>query len=175
MIKNRTISMSHVTIDTTEITGNAVNRYGPTSARPRPSHPERLSTLTVDSHAHVVIPAAAQYMLPHVNPALIAMTQHANAQTNMINTQQEKDRGPVAMQDIDDRMKVLDAQGINMQIVAPPPPQCYYQSKIEYAAVGSRMVNDGIAEWVGQRPDRFAGLGTVPLQDPQEAVTELTR
>ena len=32
---------------------------------------------------------------------------------SMVNGQQEKDRGPVAMQDIEDRMKVLDAQGIN--------------------------------------------------------------
>lgn len=166
--------MSHVPIDTAEM-GDAVNRYGPTSARPRPDSPGRLDTTTVDSHAHVVIPAAAQYMVPHVNPARIAMVQHANAQTNMINGQQEKDRGPVAMQDIEDRMKVLDAQGIDMQIVAPPPPQCYYQSPIEHAAVASRMVNDGMAEWVGRRPDRFAGLGTVPLQDPEESATELER
>jgi len=89
--------------------------------------------------------------------------------------QQEKDRGPVAMADLEDRLRVLDAQGIDMQLVAPPPPQCYYQSPIEHAAVGSRMVNDGMAEWVGGRPDRFAGLGTVPLQDPEEAATELTR
>ena len=72
-------------------------------------------------------------------------------------------------------MRVLDTQGINIQIVAPPPPQCYYQSPVEHAAHASRMVNDGMAEWVGHNPDRFAGLGTVPLQDPEEAATELAR
>lgn len=166
--------MTHSTIDTLKM-GDAVNRYGPTSARPAPANPGRLSTLTVDSHAHVVIPAAAKYMMPHVDPQRIAMVKYANDETNMVNNQQEADRGPVAMQDVEDRMRVLDTQGINMQIVAPPPPQCYYQSPIEHAAVASRMVNDGMAEWVGTNPDRFAGLGTVPLQDPEESATELTR
>lgn len=166
--------MTHTTIDTRD-RGTAVNRYGPTAARPTPATPGRLSTTTVDSHAHVVIPAAAKYMAPHFDPQRIAMIKHSNDETNMVNGQQEKDRGPVAMQDIEDRMKVLDAQGINMQIVAPPPPQCYYQSPVEHAAIASRMVNDGMAEWVGRRPDRFAGLGTVPLQDPEESATELER
>jgi aminocarboxymuconate-semialdehyde decarboxylase len=166
--------MTHSTIDTRKI-GDAVNRYGPTSARPTPAKPGRLSTLTVDSHAHVLIPEAAKYMVPHVDLSRIAMIKYANEYTNIVNAQQEADRGPVAMQDIEDRMRVLDAQGINMQIVAPPPPQCYYQSPIEHAAVASRKVNDGMAEWVGHNPDRFAGLGTVPLQDPDEAATELER
>lgn len=166
--------MSHSIIDTQK-RGDAVNRYGPTSARPVPATPGRLSTLTVDSHAHVLIPAAAQYMAPHVDPKRIAMVKYSNDATNAVNAQQDKDRGPVAMQDIGDRMRVLDTQGIEMQVVAPPPPQCYYQSPIEHAAHASRMVNDGMAEWVGQNPDRFAGLGTVPLQDPEEAAVELTR
>lgn len=166
--------MTHSTIDTQKM-GEAINRYGPTAARATPENPGRLSTMTVDSHAHVLIPEAAKYMVPHVDPSRIAMIKYANGFTNTVNAQQETDRGPVAMQDIEDRMRVLDAQGINMQVVAPPPPQCYYQSSIEHAAVASRMVNDGMAEWVGHNPDRFVGLGTVPLQDPNEAAIELER
>lgn len=166
--------MTHSTIDTAEM-GDAVNRYGPTSARPRPDGQKRLDSKTVDMHAHVAIPEAGQYMAPHVDASRIAMVKHSNDETNAINAQQDKDRGPVAIKDIDDRMAVLDAQGIDMQLVAPPPPQCYYQSAIEHAVAGTRMVNDGMAEWVGRRPDRFAGLGSVPFQDPDEAVTELTR
>ena len=109
--------MSHSIIDTQK-RGDAVNRYGPTSARPVPATPGRLSTLTVDSHAHVLIPAAAQYMAPHVDPKRIAMVKYSNDATNAVNAQQDKDRGPVAMQDIGDRMRVLDLQGIEMQIVA---------------------------------------------------------
>lgn len=166
--------MTHSTIDTPEL-GSEINRYGPTSARPTPSDKRRLSTKTVDIHAHVFIKAANDYMAPHVDISRIAMVKHANAETAATNMKQEKDRGPVAMSDVKDRLAVLDAQGIDMQVVAPPPPQCYYQSPADHAAVGSRMVNDGIAEWVSHAPDRLIGLGTVPLQDPEEAARELTR
>jgi aminocarboxymuconate-semialdehyde decarboxylase len=58
--------MTHSTIDTRKM-GDAVNRYGPTSARPAPANPGRLSTLTVDSHAHVVIPCeSARFIAPPI-------------------------------------------------------------------------------------------------------------
>ena len=166
--------MAHSIIDTADL-GNEDNRYGPTAARPRPDGEKRLSSTTVDIHAHVFVPAANDYMKEFVDPMRIAMVKHANDETRALNMKQEADRGPVAMTDHGDRIKVLDAQGIDKQVVAPPPPQCYYQSPAPEALKGSQMVNDGIAEWVGQTPDRFAGLGTVPLQDPDASATELER
>ena len=65
--------------------------------------------------------------------------------------------------------------GLDMQLVMPPPPQCYFTVPIEYAAPAIRMVNDGLAEWTARNPDRFVALGTVPLQDGQEAANELER
>jgi len=166
--------MSHSVIDTPTM-GDAVNRYGPTSARNSPTSSARLSSKTVDIHAHVLIPKAAEYMSPHVDPMRIAMVKHANDETRAVNVQQDKDRMPVAMSDLSDRIAVLESQGIDMQVVAPPPPQCYYQSPIEHALKGSQMVNDGIAEWIDPHPERFAGLGTVPLQDPDASAIELER
>ena len=163
--------MTHSTIDTAD-RGDAVNRYGPTAARPAPGEKRRLDSRTVDIHAHVAVPEAAEYMGPHLDFGRIAMVKHANDETRAINQQQDKDR-TVAMTDIDDRMAVLDAMGIDMQVVAPPPFQCYYQSPLEHCVKGSRIVNDGIAAFVAQRPDRLAGLGTVPLSDGDEAAKEL--
>jgi len=166
--------MSHSVIDTPEL-GSAINRYGPSAARDKSAKPARLKSTTVDIHAHVVIPKAAKYMEPHVDPMRIAMVKHANDETRAVNVQQDKDRMPVAMSDVSDRVAVLDTQGIDMQVVAPPPPQCYYQSPAAHALKGSQMVNDGIAAWMEPHPDRFAGLGTVPLQDPDASVKELER
>lgn len=166
--------MSHSVIDTPEL-GESVNRYGPTAARATPDKPARLNSKTVDIHAHVVIPEAAEYMAPHVDPMRIAMVKHANDYTRQVNVQQDKDRMPVAMAEVKDRLEVLDTQGIDIQVVAPPPPQCYYQSPASHALKGSQIVNDGIAAWVSPYPDRLAGLGTVPLQDPAASVKELER
>lgn len=166
--------MSHSVIDTPSL-GDAINRYGPSAGRSTPDTPARLKSKTVDIHAHVVIPDAAEYMAPHFDPMRIAMVKHSNDETRKVNVQQDKDRMPVAMADVKDRLAVLDTQGIDMQVVAPPPPQCYYQSPVEHALKGSQMVNDGIAEWIAPYPDRLAGLGTVPLQDPTASVVELER
>lgn len=163
--------MSHSTIDTAD-RGDYVNRYGPTAARQRPDGAKRLKTPTVDIHAHVAVPEAAAYIAPHLVMTDIAMVRHSNAETKSINMTQDADR-KVAMVDMDDRLAVLDAMGIDFQVVAPPPFQCYYSVPVEHAVKASRMVNEGIAGFVAKRPDRFAGLGTVAMQDAAEAVKEL--
>ncbi len=165
--------MTHSTIDTPSL-GTAVNRYGPTAARPAPKDTRRLDTKTVDIHAHVTIPAAFEYLGSDFDPKKIAMVIHANDETRSVNMQQDKDR-MVAMTDIEDRMAVLDAQGIDVQVVAPPPFQCFYQSPPEKCIEASRIVNDGVSKWIAQKPDRLAGLGTLPMTEPEAAIAELER
>ena len=65
--------------------------------------------------------------------------------------------------------------GVDMQLVCPPPNQCYYTVPLDIAVQASRMVNDGLKEFVARKPDRFVALGTVPLQDGNEAAKELER
>lgn len=165
--------MSHSTIDTKTL-GSALNRYGPTSARVATKAGQRPETKTVDIHAHVAIPEAAAYAAPHVDLADIPIARHSNAATREVNQAQDADR-KVAIADFDDRIAVLDAMRIDMQVVAPPPMQCYYSIPLEHAVRASQMVNDGLAAFVARKPDRFAALGTVPLQDAKEAVIELER
>ena len=45
----------------------------------------------------------------------------------------------------------------------PPPPQCYYTVPLDIAVEAARIVNDGLAEYVARKPDRFVALGTVPM------------
>ena len=165
--------MTNATIDTPEL-GSEDNRYGPTAARPAPGEKRRLSSKTVDIHAHVNIPAAWEHMTPYFDASKIAMVKYSNDETRALNMKQDKDRTE-AMKDRDDRIRVLDAMGIDMQVVAPIPFQCWYQSPDEHCVKGSQIVNDGIAEWVGGAADRFVGLGTVPMTVPDEAAAELRR
>jgi aminocarboxymuconate-semialdehyde decarboxylase len=165
--------MTHTTIDAVSL-GEGLNRYGPTAARPTSPKRTALDTTTVDIHSHVAVPEAAAYVAPYQNVGDIAMVKYADEETKAINQRQDQDRR-IAMTDLADRLQVLDKLGIDFQVVAPPPFQCYYNVPVDHAVTASRMVNDGIAAFVDQRPDRFAGLGTVPLQDPGQAVVELER
>jgi len=65
--------------------------------------------------------------------------------------------------------------GVDVQLVMPPPPQCYHTVALEYAVPAAQMINDGIAEWVSKHPDRFIPTGTVPMQHGEEAAKELDR
>ena len=76
---------------------------------------------------------------------------------------------------LDERLRDMDDMGLDMQLVMPPPPQCYYTVPVEIGVKATRMLNDGIADYVARKPDRFVALGTVPMQDGNEAATELER
>src|SRR3974377_1008501 len=65
--------------------------------------------------------------------------------------------------------------GIDVQIIAPPPPQCYSTVPLEIALKATQMVNDGIAEFCAAKPARLKGFGAVPMTDGAEAAKELER
>jgi aminocarboxymuconate-semialdehyde decarboxylase len=163
--------MAHSVIDTPTL-GEADNRYGPTAARLVSTEPIRLRTMTVDCHAHVFVPEAAKYIAPYHDPAALPFGKYSSPQTRAINLKQDADRTQ-ALLNPTDRVQVLDAQGIDIQIVSPAPPQCYYDVPKEHGRTVSRIVNEGVATFVATHPERFAGLGTIPLQDPAAAVSEL--
>ena len=81
----------------------------------------------------------------------------ANAETKAAQPKQEADiRRAIAS--LDQRLADLDAMGLDMQVIKPPPPQCYYTVPLDIAVEAARIVNDGIAEFVARKPDRFVAL-----------------
>src|SRR5215470_1850862 len=152
------------------------NKYGPTAARRhgKPGRDARPKSTTVDIHSHVAIPQAAALVKPHLDLATIPLAHFASAETKALSQKQEEDvRARIT--GYDERLADLDAMGIDLQLVMPPPNQCYYTVTLDIAVKAARMVNDGLAEYVAKRPDRFIALGTVPLQDGNEAANELER
>ncbi len=76
--------------------------------------------------------------------------------------------------DVGRRVADMDVDGVAAQALSPMPELLSYWLAPQPALELSRHVNHIIAEMVAQRPDRFFGLGTVPLQDPDLAARELS-
>ena len=127
----------------------------------------------LDIHSHVAVPAAAAFVKPHLDPALNPLVNFATADTRALNQKQEEDIRE-RITGYDRRLADLDAMGTDFQLVMPPPPQCYYTVPLDIAVEAARIVNDAVAEFVAKMPDRFAGLGSVPMPDGSEAANELT-
>lgn len=73
------------------------------------------------------------------------------------------------------RIKDMDAEGVDIQVLSPIPVTFSYWAEPEAAEEMSQIQNDFIAETVKQYPNRFIGLGTVPLQDIEASIKEMDR
>ncbi len=72
-----------------------------------------------------------------------------------------------------ERIKRLDEEGIDVQVVSPLPELLSYWLAPDAAVVITDFMNEFVASMVKAAPQRFAGMGSVALQDPVRAVRQL--
>ena len=77
--------------------------------------------------------------------------------------------------DSETRIADCDRQGIDVQVLSTVPVMFCYWAKPEDTHDLAKLLNDDIANRVVRYPQRFAGLGTLPMQDPSRAAQEAAR
>jgi len=75
--------------------------------------------------------------------------------------------------DVERRVADMDEDGVSAQALSPMPELLSYWMAAPAALEMTRHLNHTIGEMVARRPDRFFGLGAVPLQDPELAAEEV--
>ena len=75
----------------------------------------------------------------------------------------------------EDRIKDMDAIGTDLQVVSVHTQIFGYHLSPQDGLAQAREINDEIAGMARDRPDRFAGMATLPMQDVDASIAELER
>lgn len=132
----------------------------------------RGATKVIDIHAHLGVPAAEAMLRPYA--AHVPAMGFSSPDTDAVNRELFARIGR-KLSTIDERLADMDAAGIDIQALSPLPGQTLYAAPSDVAREAARITNDGIAAAVGRHPDRFVGMGVVPLQAPELAIAEMRR
>ncbi len=73
------------------------------------------------------------------------------------------------------RINECNTHGVQVQVLSTIPVMFHYWAKPEHAWDTSRFLNDHIAEVCARYPQRFVGLGTIPMQSAKHAIKEMER
>ena len=130
--------------------------------------------LAVDVHCHVL--TLEVEALVSSDPEKQAET---NAQLRMYGAESvEYNRKLFAslipqLTDINERLRQMDAMGVDVQVISPSPNQYYYWANIDLAKQIVAAQNERIGSVCAAHRDRLRGLGNVALQHPELSVEQL--
>ncbi|MGQ0543794.1 MAG: amidohydrolase family protein [Betaproteobacteria bacterium] len=71
------------------------------------------------------------------------------------------------------RIEAMEGMGVARQAISPMPELLSYWLALDDAKAMVRYLNEQIAAMIARVPERFIGLGAVPLQDIQSSLDEL--
>jgi aminocarboxymuconate-semialdehyde decarboxylase len=130
--------------------------------------------LKIDIHSHFIPERFIERVKKDPNQFGIQVEQHEDLEYF---NHKEGFKYPLSrtFYDVNAKLQDMETKKLDISVLSAPPTIFYYWSDIETAKLVCRTFNDSVSEFVRANPDRFAGMGIVPLQDTSEAVAELQR
>jgi aminocarboxymuconate-semialdehyde decarboxylase len=130
--------------------------------------------MKIDIHTHIMPPTMPNWVKKFGYGEFIHL-EHRNCEACMM-------KGDTLFRvvenncfEVDLRLKEMDETQVTMQVLSTIPVLFNYWAKAVDGYETSRFFNDHIADSVTKHPDRFIGIGTVPLQDIDLAIKEMER
>ena len=154
--------------------------YGVTAAREHYKRNKRYSSnKTIDAHCHLHVQEAADLVSDLFNPLMVPAFKSTNEVTANQNKKQSEDRA-INLTNLDQRLKDMDRQEIDMQLLIPVPFQAYYAIRNERGHKAIQIINQALASnpfylewlkiqaWDGVLPLVVGQDGTPFIQIPTE-------
>ncbi len=127
----------------------------------------------VDLHAHILTLETLRQMQAEAPDFAPRLVQESDGSTTYAFREMRYANFPPGTWDVDIRLADMDSTGIDVQALSVVPFAFFYPLPAEVNAVFARIQNEQIAALVRSHPGRFAGLATLPMQDPVRAEEEL--
>jgi aminocarboxymuconate-semialdehyde decarboxylase len=131
--------------------------------------------MTIDIHTHVVPRDLPDMTARPGGPRYPVLGNVGETSAEVLVNGANMRTVPSTCWHVPDRLAEMDATGISRQVLSPMPVLLTYWAQTEDARYYTDAVNDGMAEMAAQAPDRLAGFGAVPLQDPRAAIDTIPR
>lgn len=130
--------------------------------------------VTIDIHCHVMTPGCEELAQPFFTPDKDPFVNFSGPSSAAYNEKHFAEIVPkLTLPEV--RLQDMDRMGVDIQAISVMPPQYFYWTEPELGVRLAAMQNDNVAKIVASHPDRFVGLGTVPLQHVSSAIEELDR
>ena len=72
------------------------------------------------------------------------------------------------------RLEDMDRVGIDVEVISLSTPNIFFADEIRQPET-ARILNDAYAELIAEHPNRFKGFASIPMDDPDAALSELHR
>ncbi len=130
--------------------------------------------MVIDLHSHYIPPAYLESVREEGNPYGRHVTKLPSGEPALFG---DNRLIPLlaGFHDVDVKIRDMEKQGVERQVVSPPPFLFQYDLPDSLGIEMARLLNDEAYALEKSRPDRFVAMATVPLQNPEAAAAELER
>ena len=132
--------------------------------------------MKIDIHTHIMPEKMPDFKEKFGYGGFITLDHHANCRAKMMRDDGKFFR-EIESNCWEGKARIEDCEKFNVdvQVLSTIPVLFSYWAKPKDCLEVAKFLNDELAGVVEAHPDRFIGLGTVPMQEPKLAVQELER
>jgi aminocarboxymuconate-semialdehyde decarboxylase len=132
--------------------------------------------MAIDAHAHYMPPSTIDAYRDGTDWFGTTFSPGPDGNTIVSTAGYTLEIGPLdPWNDMPSRLGYMDSNGVDAQLISLNPILNRYYIDAKPAVAAARVINDEMREAVAGAPTRLAGLGVLPAQDPDSAVSELHR